>query len=501
MPLLSLPSEIILLIAYQLDSNGDFSRLLLVNHFLHNLLNGQLYRRDISDTGGLALLFYANWGYDSAAQHMLAAGVNADIRGPLWGTRTPLLLAISRHHTTLVKILLDHGACPNFMDNVKHGPLETAILNECGDDMIELLLDYGADVNLKGYQERTPLFTAVSSGNSRGVALLLARGANVHARETKDGRIPLHFAAEKAGSSDVVKMLLDAGSDVNCLSGGGITPLCMAVGGRDTDVIQTLLDRGSDVHLRTPAGDDGGQTALHYACKCWGGTNEVIRLLIDHGADVNSRDFRQRTPLFLVGERSRESAEVLLNHGADICARDERGCTVLHYSAKQMSVKMVTWLCERGANVKWSNDNGETPLFMAIGSPVVWKKTPKIIQALLDLGADANHENRQGQSPLCLAASSGCPVTTKMLLVHGANVHNTDRQGMTAIHWSTRTRMAGSPGHVICEIIGLLIEHGADVNSRNLAGQTPLGMNLQSGTRDEGTLQVRECLINAGGTE
>ncbi|KAJ5190268.1 ankyrin repeat-containing domain protein [Penicillium cinerascens] len=468
MPLLSLPPEIILLITDQLDSNSDFSRLLLVNHFIHNLLIGQLYRRDISDTGGLALLFYSNWGYDSAAQHMLAAGVNADIRGPLWGTRTPLLLAISRHHTTLVKILLDHGACPNFMDNVKHGPLETAILNKCGDDMIELLLDYGADVNLKGYQERTPLFTAVSSGNSRGVALLLARGANVHVRESKDGRIPLHFAAETAGSSDVVKM---------------------------------LLDRGSDVHLRTPTGDDGGQTALHYACKSWGGASEVIRLLIDHGADVNSRDFRQRTPLFLVGERSRESAEVLLENGADICARDERGCTVLHYSAKQMSVKMVTWLCEQGADVKWSNDNDETPLFTAIGSQVAWKETPRIIQALLDLGADVNHENRRGQTPLCLAASSGCPVTTKMLLEHGANVHNTDKEEMTAIHWSTRTRIAGSSSHVICEIIGLLIEHGADVNSRNLAGQTPLGMNLQLGTRDKGTLQVRKYLINAGGTE
>jgi ankyrin repeat protein len=49
---------------------------------------------------------------------------------------------------------------------------------------------------------------------------------------------------------------------------------------------------------------------------------------------------------------------------------------------------------------------------------------------------------------------------------------------------------------MVCEIIGLLIEYGADVNSRNLAGQTPLGMNLQPGT-----LQVRESLINAGGIE
>jgi ankyrin repeat protein len=45
----------------------------------------------------------------------------------------------------------------------------------------------------------------------------------------------------------------------------------------------------------------------------------------------------------------------------------------------------------------------------------------------------------------------------------------------------------------MCEIIGLLIEYGADVNSRNFAGQTPLSMS--------GTLQVRERLIKAGGIE
>jgi ankyrin repeat protein len=183
------------------------------------------------------------------------------------------------------------------MDNVKHGPLETAILNECGDYMIDLLLEYGADVNLQAYQQRTPLFTAVISGKTTAVALLLARGANVHARELKHGRIPLHFAAENAGSSGMVKMLLDAGSDVNCLSDSGMTPLHTAAYGHAADVIQILLDSGADVRLQTPTGYNGGQTAFHYASKSWGGSRDVIGLLVSHGADVNSRDFRQRTPL------------------------------------------------------------------------------------------------------------------------------------------------------------------------------------------------------------
>jgi ankyrin repeat protein len=329
MPFLSLPTEIILLVSNQLRSNQDFLELLLVNHLLHDLLIGQLYRRDICDTGGLALLFYANWGYDSAARHMLAAGVPADIRGPPWDTRTALLLAISRHHTAIVKDLLDYGADPNFRDNIKHGPLETAILNDCGEDIIEMLLDYGADINLKGYSGRTPLFTAVIASKSVRVPLLLARGANVHARESKERRTPLHFAAEQDTSFEIVNMLLDAGSDVNCLTENGLSPLHKAAFTRAANTIRILLERGADVNLRTSTGYHCGQTALHHAIRGWGKFKAAINLLITHGADVNSRDSQQRTPLLLNVEQNssqcQEIAELLLYLGADICARDERG--------------------------------------------------------------------------------------------------------------------------------------------------------------------------------
>ncbi|KAJ5125256.1 hypothetical protein N7448_004584 [Penicillium atrosanguineum] len=498
---LSLPLEILLLIANQLDSNNDMLNLLLVNHFLHDLLLSQLYRRDIRATGGLALLFYSNWGYESAAQNMLAAGVNADIRGPRWDTRTALLLAISRHHTAIVKSLLDHGADPNFMDNVKHGPLETAILNDCGEDTLQMLLDYGADVNLKGYSGRTPLFTAIIAGKSTGVAFLLARGSNVHARESKEGRIPLHFAAEKAGFSDVVKMLVDAGSDVNCLTESGMSPLHKAAHARATDTVQALLDCGADVNIGTPARFNRGQTAIHYFAKGWGPSKDIIRLLIDHGADVNSRDSQQRTPLFLNVEQDHAqcqyTAELLLDHGADICARDESGCTVLHGSARQISVKMVKWLCQRGADANWSNDNGETPLFTAIESPQFRKQTPNIIDVLLKLGADPNHQNSHGQNALYPTIRRGYLVPMQVLLEHGANVHNKDREGMTPIHWCNRALMGDTLADTMSRMIGLLIRYGADVNSRNHAGQTPLGMNLLQ----TGNLRVRECLINAGGVE
>ncbi|KAJ6126631.1 hypothetical protein N7523_002243 [Penicillium sp. IBT 18751x] len=430
---------------------------------------------------------------------MLAAGVNPDIRGPRWGTRTALLLAISQHHTAIVRNLLAHGANPNFMDNVKHGPLETAILNDCGKDMIQMLVDYGADINLKGYSGRTPLFTAVIAGKSTSVAFLLARGADVHVRESKDGRTPLHFAAETAGSFDVVKMLVNVGSDVNCLTESGMSPLHKAAYARLTDNVQALLDCGADVNLRTPAGQNDGQTAIHYCAKGWNSAKGVIQLLVDHGADVNSRDSQQRTPLLLTIEGNAQcehTAEVLLDHGADICAKNERGRTVMHGAARQLSAKMLELLCQRGADVNWSDNNGETPLFMAIESPKVCKQSPNIIDVLLQLGADINYKNSRGQNVLYPAICRSHLAAAQILLERGANVRNQDREGMTPMHWCNRAFVGYDSTNVIGRMIGLLIKHGGDVNSRNHAGQTPLGMNLQTGS-----LQVRECLKNAGGTE
>jgi ankyrin repeat protein len=169
---------------------------------------------------------------------------------------------------------------------------------------------------------------------------------------------------------------------------------------------------------------------------------------------------------------------------------------VLHGSAQRFSVEMAEWLCQRGADVNWSNDNGETPLFTAIESPGFWEQTPKIIIVLLELGADPNHENIQGQNALCSAIRHGSLMLTRVLLEHGANVHNTDREGMTPMHWSNRAFVWDTEYDIMCEIIHLLIKHGADVNPRNSARETPLGMELQTGSP-----RVRECLINAGGIE
>ncbi|KAJ9381457.1 hypothetical protein DTO063F5_6203 [Paecilomyces variotii] len=259
MPLLSLPQEIIILIVSCLPSARDIFHLLQVNRFAYNLLIHELCKRNIHDTGGLALSFYALWGYDTRVRDMLALGADVDIQNPRWRDRTPLMLAISRRQIAVVRTLLENGANPNFTKGVKHGPLEIAILNawyrswQDGISSIELLLDYGADINLRGYQNRTPLYTAIIFQSPAIVAMLLARGADIYVREEKYQRTPLHLAAGVNGSSEIVKMLLDAGSEIDSRDGNDMTPLQTAVS-RAPQHVQTLIDYGADERRLTSCG-------------------------------------------------------------------------------------------------------------------------------------------------------------------------------------------------------------------------------------------------------
>ena len=242
MSLLSLPPEILVLIASQLESR-DFIPLLQLNHTFYNLLIYELCKSDVSNTGGLALSFYAFWNYEARVRDMLAAGANVDIQNPHWRYRTPLMLAVSRHHRGIAKILLEHGANPNFTKDVMYGPLDLAILSATSDDvsMMDLLLDNGADINLKGYRDRTPLHTAVRCQETAKLAFLLARGADVSVRESTKGRTPLHVAVAEYGPTENVRILLEAGSEVEARDSEGLTPFQIAASSSDGSNFAALL--------------------------------------------------------------------------------------------------------------------------------------------------------------------------------------------------------------------------------------------------------------------
>ena len=125
-------------------------------------------------------------------------------------------------------------------------------------------------------------------------------------------------------------------------SGGG--PLHRAMDNYDTEALRMLLEAGADVNAR----DEWGHTPLHTAADR--GNVAATRILLEAGADVNARDKWGRTPLYRAAGGDIAATRMLLEAGADVNARDRRDRTPLHEAADRGNVAATRMLLEAGAN-------------------------------------------------------------------------------------------------------------------------------------------------------
>ena len=126
-----------------------------------------------------------------------------------------------------------------------------------------------------------------------------------------------------------VQFLLEHGADINAKD--GLTPLYDAFECADFDLIRFLVEKHcTDVNTK----DDIRDTPLHYACQCC--LLDLIKILIDLGADVNAKRNNGWTPLHDVCRSFHlDNAEYLVDHGADVNAKTKDGRTPLQITEDQ----------------------------------------------------------------------------------------------------------------------------------------------------------------------
>ena len=126
------------------------------------------------------------------------------------------------------------------------------------------------------------------------------------------------------------------------------------------EVVRMLLERGADVNAR----NRWQETPLHDAA--WQGHDEVVGVLLEKGADIHARDQWQETPLHDAAWQGHdEVVGVLLERGADIHARDQWQETPLHGAARNGREQVVGLLLGGGADIGARNSKGRTALDIA----------------------------------------------------------------------------------------------------------------------------------------
>ncbi|CZR40857.1 uncharacterized protein FPRO_10445 [Fusarium proliferatum ET1] len=225
---------------------------------------------------------------------------------------------------------------------------------------------------------------------------------------------------------------------------------------------QTLLkEAGVDLNFSDP---------LRFAVV--NGHEQVVRLLLDEGVDVNSivEGFggHPKYPLLLEAcshkVTSDSIAHMLLDHGADYNNFDYLGETALHKAAENGRVTVVERLLGLGDLADKRTISGRTPLHVASNTDV--------IRALLAAGSNVNAINDDGWTPLHYAAQRGNPEGIELLLRYGANAHARTKDGRTALHLALEVRI--SFDRDILRTVNLLLDSGIDANVKDSKGLTPL---------------------------
>ena len=449
--------------------------------------------------------------------------------------RSPLVAALSRNHFHVAELLVEHGAHINVRRDL---PLCHAI--RFSDDTrvkaVRFLLRHGAHVN---------------AGPNDGSPVKLENWLPDAIAEAKH-RPPLHVAADM-GCSEVARMLLEHGADVDRRDGNGWVPLHLVSASTtrkpskdDTKryiLAQLLVERTADLDTK----DLDGATPLHFAS--YHGQPAIVKLLLDHGASPLTENSQGQNPLHELPRGNYDTrsyfsyyslsearlqdilsvAQLLLGHGVDVNAQDTDHATALHFASSYGSLEIAQLLLDHGARADAKNVPGQTPLHLVSQSRDYYNmENPNVARLLLEFGVDVNAQDKDQATPLHFACSHENVETALVLLDHGAEVNARNADGQNPLHRvvaktpqfhsfnaaglvqllvergadvNARDKDQATPLHFasygsMSEVVQILLDHGAKADARNADGQTPLHRVSQSWSHRQfyGPTIVRELL-------
>jgi ankyrin repeat protein len=342
-----------------------------------------------------------------------------------------------------VKVLLQHGADVKAKDTATQ---QTALMWAVRSNFpaaVDLYLEYGAEINSRTRIGKTPAARPPGAGGGSHGAGIVRSGwpEQGFQGETPGGMTPLLYAA-RDGRTGIVQALVAAKADVQQADVNGITPLLMAITNNHLDTAKLLLENGAGPN----AADWWGRTPLYATVEIrnrdYGRNNEheidrpaaleVIRMLLDRGANVNART-KEVPP----GRR-------FVTPLGDLSWVDFTGQTAFLRAALAGDITVMRLLLEKGADPNIPTFAGTTSLMAAAGVNWMTGQTfteskealMEAVQLCLDKGGDVNAKNSMGVTAVIGAANRGSDDILEFLVKRGARLDIKDKEGRTPLVWA-----------------------------------------------------------------
>lgn len=498
-------------------------------------------------------------------EYLLSKGAHVDVPNPSHGTA--LYIAVEKDYTQLAKYLLNCGADPNSIGGADVLPLNAAAHN--GNlELVRLLIYQGSYVDRDiEYSWGNAIGVASYHGHSEVVKYLLSVGAVV-TKPNKRGYLPLQSSVSRGaqGNGEIVRLLLQHDSNpqshnlalesavkndmLQCVkviiercpvvhlrnsfetaSKNGFTAILKVLtsDGIDQEVKNSSLYRAADnqhfstveelLNMGASPNAEGPEYGNALQAAAYDGNEEILRLLLDRGANPNQRygDTTYGTALQAAAfEGTFANVELLVERGALI---NFSKCGIhgnpLYAACVTGRDDVVEFLISRGADVNAVGGEYSYPIIVAARNgfqtcvellvkanadvnvrggpeltyPLIAAATylPKsTVELLLDNGARIHDVDGDNDTALLMAASSGDAETLRFLLEKGADIHHIGK-------WGGALQRAAYNGSLECVQILLEDDNDIDVNQKGGKFHTPLQVAASYGNSE-----MVDCLLKRG---
>ena len=448
-------------------------------------------------SGSVNIFTSAQYGLIDKVKEALDSGV--DINTPNEKGYSALTIAAYMGQSEMVDFLIRSGADVNFAGNSNLTPLYFAITSD--NKTAKLLIDNGArldivsndGINLLGlccYNDKVilkdiikkqidlkPLYKSIDKESD---IRKLARDdyrkqcyqendrMGAAQRLTLESHSPLHSTVIN-NDYDGLKRQLSIGGDVNALDAMKHTALWYAIFLDNEKMVEYLIKHGANIKL---IDQQSGDTAMHTAASY--NRVEILKLLLANGGDVHIKNNAGYSPLdSSISFRGHDALRELIAAGADVNEPCETGETAIFQAVKQLEFDKVAILLKNGADINHINEKGYNPFsYLLFAKTDLSDKDYEMLDYLIESGIALNVKNSMGRTLLQTAVEKNELKLAKTLINGGADVNSKDINGETAMFlhlnpWYNRGKDAR-------EIIELLLDNGADLNVKSKSGNVLL---------------------------